>query len=1365
MALRAAYAGRANEGTLVAASAHGRLYIVYASGRDVVVYAEDGRLVQLLSDPRICDSITHLAASSSGGRLAAVCGARVVVLDPAPYGQERDGGLQVPEARWAYAAHADVEAAADGLEISACAWLGEDRLVLGVGSMLHLLECAGGSWAESRLWGSGSRVDAIAPAPTATKAGAGCPVFATVSLECRLVKVWQLAADRIRFQYVVHSDPVCDVCWRRGQDAGLVLYAITRGGGLYMWHADPLSDSARPPEAQHGIRFAMTGMLQLARHDSQGTRRLVAAGVKQHTETVTSDGDSDMTRPSDSVYAVYSDGSLDVWSEEEEDKEPLVLRDIWDGHREPIFHISTDPYSRRTATHSTEGELLIWDAVDSARGPLSISRKVALGGGQIRIIAWAPVKDEFIAATGERVCRLVYSADTEQWEPRGAGLPSMEPYDRVFTYPADADGAPCVYYISAVAMGARRIQTWAVGGPDDPIRLVGTTTLAQRFDRVARVMPVPHPFFSHDNIMATFDTGSGKLRIWGVRAEPEHRWFCSKEHRIPCLNVDMIRYNSIDKAAIVSTDASGVQTVTVWVFSSASRKSHYLPAGTIYPRRSSDRVREVRWHLAKYAQTYLGIQWDDHIDIYCQERNVDGGWLCAHTISASEFGPDMSIGSFSFTAAGDPTFSLGKQLRVHSQVLPGGRTLGNLAYDEHGQLPLVHPFVLTELMSWGKTEVVKRLIAMLYDYIQEVSGSGSQSVPLPLVSMRELLAADADADAGGPQQQQQQQQQPSRYAALLGAGLDGDALTMDADQPDFGRFSREKAEFVAEKLTEVKIRGLSPIDQARLLSIVGTISASQTKDQPIDSMGVRYLVKLQLLELENKRTQSGGELPYRELNWALHSRSQAILLQICLQRHAATGLTWESARRMGVCVWLSDVGALRAEVESLARNTFVSQGRDPSKCAIFYLALRKQRLLHGLWRTAHGHPEQAKMLAFLANDFGEARWRTAAAKNAYVLLSRQRHLDAATFFMLSGKLADAATVCITQLRDMQLAVAICRCYEGDAGPVLKALLWRHVLPDALRTQDRWLASLAFGLVHRYDLVLQALADDLSRLGGQLGIEAEASGYSAMNVLDTELLILYRSMLDYSPSSYRAPLVVQAELIAQTITIFECLGAPVMSLVVLEWWRRELFAVTKRAISSSAPPPAAAAAAAAAPPPVDSASSGVLDMSAFAAFPGLGAARPAPTAAAAAAAAAAAPAADPLASGMLSMDSFGSMFSGMALGGAPAQKRPCGSAAPPGRTAPAACPGPQRRADPAPETAAAAGDDGSLLAVEIEDTPVQRACRVALALQIAEFFVRSPAPGIDVAEEKRIVAEALRLPGSVFPAPAASSDAAQLEPTR
>lgn len=65
--------------------------------------------------------------------------------------------------------------------------------------------------------------------------------------------------------------------------------------------------------------------------------------------------------------------------------------------------------------------------------------------------------------------------------------------------------------------------------------------------------------------------------------------------------------------------------------------------------------------------------------------------------------------------------------------------------------------------------------------------------------------------------------------------------------------------------------------------------------------------------------------------------------------------------------------------------------RDPANCSLLYFALGKVKLVHGLWKQAAWHPEQKVMLKFLANDFDEPRWKTAALKNAFALLSKQRH--------------------------------------------------------------------------------------------------------------------------------------------------------------------------------------------------------------------------------------------------------------------------------------------------------------------------------------------------------------------------------------
>lgn len=81
---------------------------------------------------------------------------------------------------------------------------------------------------------------------------------------------------------------------------------------------------------------------------------------------------------------------------------------------------------------------------------------------------------------------------------------------------------------------------------------------------------------------------------------------------------------------------------------------------------------------------------------------------------------------------------------------------------------------------------------------------------------------------------------------------------------------------------------------------------------------------------------------------------------------------------------------------------------------------------------------------------------------------------AAAFFLLADNLAAAADVCINQLKDVQLAVAISRVYEGDEGPVLRKILHDDVLPLAAQEGNRWLASWAFWMLRRKDMAVRAL---------------------------------------------------------------------------------------------------------------------------------------------------------------------------------------------------------------------------------------------------------------------------------------------------
>lgn len=94
-------------------------------------------------------------------------------------------------------------------------------------------------------------------------------------------------------------------------------------------------------------------------------------------------------------------------------------------------------------------------------------------------------------------------------------------------------------------------------------------------------------------------------------------------------------------------------------------------------------------------------------------------------------------------------------------------------------------------------------------------------------------------------------------------------------------------------------------------------------------------------------------------------------------------------------------------------------------------------------------------------------------RSRFLLLTHETEYSAA-FFLLADRLQDAVNVCLNQLKDLQLAIAITRVYEGDQGPVLRKLLEEEVLNIAAQEGNRWLASWAFWMLHRRDMAVRAL---------------------------------------------------------------------------------------------------------------------------------------------------------------------------------------------------------------------------------------------------------------------------------------------------
>lgn len=215
---------------------------------------------------------------------------------------------------------------------------------------------------------------------------------------------------------------------------------------------------------------------------------------------------------------------------------------------------------------------------------------------------------------------------------------------------------------------------------------------------------------------------------------------------------------------------------------------------------------------------------------------------------------------------------------------------------------------------------------------------------------------------------------------------------------------------INEKLMRIGISQLSGHEQIQLADMVECVAVVETHRRSMDENGARFMLLCRQNALRKGRT-SEMHLSWREINWAYHSDSQDLLVDF-VSRQAHGEMLWEHARESGIFMWLSDVSAVvsngsyaedkakvrttsntaqRSQFETIARNLYTKSGvKNPVGCSLFYMALRKKTVLQGLWRTASGNREQAATQRLLANDFGDPRWRTAALKNAYALLSKRR---------------------------------------------------------------------------------------------------------------------------------------------------------------------------------------------------------------------------------------------------------------------------------------------------------------------------------------------------------------------------------------
>ena len=283
---------------------------------------------------------------------------------------------------------------------------------------------------------------------------------------------------------------------------------------------------------------------------------------------------------------------------------------------------------------------------------------------------------------------------------------------------------------------------------------------------------------------------------------------------------------------------------------------------------------------------------------------------------------------------------------------------------------------------------------------------------------------------------------------------------------------------VIDAETGVLPPGLNAYELKSLLGLLHAQKTVEAAGTAVDASGARFV----LCALAGASAEP-PPVPVAAVAWALLSECPSTLLDICISKRSSTA-DWPSLRALGVGFWLPQGDALNRALEGAAKAHFTRR-KEPEDCALLYIALGKKKQLEALCKAVRDE----RMHSFLSNDFTTERWRSAAMKNAYSLLSKQRFELAIAFFLLADELGSALKVCTRQLGDLQLSLVLCRLFARKSPDALRTTVREDLLPRAVEGRDVWLCCVAHLLLGEPAMALKALARSCGTQGQRAAIVA------------------------------------------------------------------------------------------------------------------------------------------------------------------------------------------------------------------------------------------------------------------------------------
>ncbi|KAJ9125509.1 hypothetical protein QFC22_000470 [Naganishia vaughanmartiniae] len=445
------------------------------------------------------------------------------------------------------------------------------------------------------------------------------------------------------------------------------------------------------------------------------------------------------------------------------------------------------------------------------------------------------------------------------------------------------------------------------------------------------------------------------------------------------------------------------------------------------------------------------------------------------------------------------------QALILSDVLDRGdysSSVVSVVASKQAPLPDAHPENLVQCVIWDKFPLVKLQLGQISSALK---GEEVGSCHIDLGS----IDAEVYIDYAN---------HPTHDVRVSKLGL-VTKLTSDSGRSSWRSLSKSleiQQQTVRRRLSQLGLYKLSLDDVDTLASLAKTMSYADEQAQALDANGRRFLLAF------SRAASNKGELSSADAMWALHSESKIVNLQ-----------TTELA-------------------EVLARNHFVTEGRNPIPTSIYYFALRKPKTVWGLWRQV-SHPERAAMIKFLQNNFEDPRWQSAAVKNAYALLGKQRSQYAAAFFLLGECPKDAIHVCIKQLQDYDLAIFIART-RHDRAILMPWLIATYLQPKAEATGDKWLVHWCHWIQGQREKAIRVLYVPSANQAGTESITA-ADEYHCDDATNVAVLLSdFKSRAETKKlCATIVPVELEMDIVRYSASRLRAIGCEALALSVIRDW--------------------------------------------------------------------------------------------------------------------------------------------------------------------------------------------------------------------